>query len=378
MMRLGNAMNIAFLMQDVGAMFGAERATLDLVSRLRKAGEDACVLLIDEQRLGLGRSDLRDALSAAGVPFMRLPTSHPFSPDLVRQLRKTAADSKTRIVHAVGPKATLHAYLAFRSTDARLFSTVHGWLFRRDPKERFYEWLERRMLKRYDRVIVLSSFYHEILLKKGFQPDRVVLIPSGLDVGSLVSEEEAKSSLSSVNSFTVGTIGRLSTEKNPVMFLRAARDILERGAQVRFIVAGEGPERARLEQLVEKWGLSESVRMPGYLPVRDFMKQVSVLVQCSFIENLPYSIMEAMAWCRPVVATAVGGVPELIEEGKTGFLVPPDDHEALANRLCVISSWPRLIEEMGTAGRRKVEREFTLQTSVERHRELYASRGGFH
>lgn len=370
-------MNIAFLMQDVGAMFGAERATLDLVTRLRKAGEDAGVLLIDERRLRLGRSDLRDALSAAGVPLIRLPTSHPFSPDLVRQLRKTAAEGNTHIVHAVGPKATLHAYLAFRNTDTRLFGTVHGWLFRRDPKERFYEWLERRMLKRYDCVIVLSSFYRAILLKNGFQPDRVVLIRSGLDVESLVSEEEAKSSLSSANPFTVGTIGRLSAEKNPVMFLRAARVLLERGVQIRFIVAGEGPERAKLDQLVEKWGLSESVRMPGYLSVRDFMKQVNVLVQCSFIENFPYSIMEAMAWRRPVVATAVGGVPELIEEGKTGFLVPPDDHEALANRICEMAFWPRLIEEMGAAGRRKMEREFALRTSVERHRELYASRGGF-
>ena len=234
------------------------------------------------------------------------------------------------------------------------------------------------MLKRYDRVIVLSSFYNEYLLTKGFPRDRLVRIPSGIDTESVVSEAEARRSLAHVDSFVVGAIGRLSTEKNLVMLLRAAREMAKRGTRVRFVIAGEGPERARLEHLVEVWGLSGSVRILGYLAAGEFMKQVSVLVQCSFIENLPYSIMEAMAWCRPVVATAVGGVPELIDEGKTGFLVPPDDHEALANRLCVISSWPRLIEEMGTAGRRKVEREFTLQTSVERHRELYASRGGFH
>ena len=376
MMRAGNPMNIAFLMQDVGAMFGAERATLDLVAGLRKSGEQVHVLLIDEKRLGLGQSDLRDAFAAAGVPFTRLPTSHPFSPALVRKIRKAATDSSAQVVHAVGPKATLHAYLAMRNTEVRLFSTVHGWLFRRDPKERFYEWLERKVLKRFDRVIVLSSFYDQHLARNGFRRDQVVHVPSGLDVESVVTEAEARRTLAGVDPFTVGTIGRLSTEKNHVMFLRAARDIAGRGAKIRFIVAGEGPERSKLERLVEEWGLSGVVRMPGYLSAGDFMRQVSVLIQCSFIENLPYSAMEAMAWCRPVVATNVGGLPDLIDEGKTGFLVPSDDHEALANRICAMSSWPRLIEEMGLAGRRKLETGFSLRRSVERHRELYASVSG--
>ena len=101
------------------------------------------------------------------------------------------------------------------------------------------------------------------------------------------------------------------------------------------------------------------------------MRQIHVLVQCSRIENLPYSLMEAMAWCRPVVATSVGGLPDLIDEGKTGFLVPSNDHEALANRLCEMSAWPRLVEEMGLAGRRKLEREFSIGQMMTRHRELY-------
>lgn len=366
-------MNVAFLMQDVGIMYGAERVTMDLVTRLRKSGEQVHVLLIDEERLRLEKSDLRDALSAAGVPYTLLRTSRAFSPALVHRIRAAADDCGAHIVHTVGPKATFHAYFAIRNTKRPLFSTVHGWLFRHDAKERVYEWLERKILKRFDRVIVLSSYYDTYLLKAGFRREQVVHIPSGLDVDSAVTVEEARRALASSDSFTVGTIGRLSTEKNHVMLLRAAKEVAARGFKVRFLIAGEGPERSKIERLIDEWGLAGSVGMPGYLSVEQFMRQVHVLVQCSFIENLPYSVMEAMAWCRPVLATAVGGVPDLVNEGKTGFLVPSDDYEALANRICEMSSWPRLIEEMGLAGRRKMENEFSVQRSVERHRVLYAA-----
>lgn len=368
-------MNVAFLMQDVGIMFGAERATVDLATRLKGAGDDVRVLLIDEDRLRLEKSDLRDALSAAGVPYKLLRTAGAFSPELVRRIRAAAEECGARIVHTIGPKATFHAYFAIRGSGRLLFSTVHGWLFRRDAKERLYEWTERKILKRFDRVIVLSSYYEDLLLNAGFCWERVVRIPSGFDAGAAVKPEEAKRALASTEPFTVGTIGRLSTEKNHEMLLRAAREVTARGFKVRFLIAGTGPERAKLEQLIEDWGLSDSVRMPGYLPVEQFMRQVHVLVQCSFIENLPYSIMEAMAWCRPVLATAVGGIPDLVEEGKTGFLVPPNDHEALANRICEMSSWPRMVEAMGEAGRRKVESDFSPQRSVEQLRALYAAMG---
>jgi len=366
-------MNIAFLMQDVGAMYGAERATVDLMSGLRKSGECVHVLLIDEERLGLEKSDLRDALAAADIPFTSLSTDRAFSPALARRIRESTRNVCAHVVHTIGPKATFHGFFAIHNSDIRLVSTVHGWLFRHDPKERVYEWLERNILKRYDRVIVLSSYYRDYLLNSGFNMNRVVHIASGLNVGSLVSLEEARNSLPVAQPFTIGMIGRLSAEKNHGMFLRAAKEIVGRGIKCRFVIAGSGPECVRTNDLIQRMGLEPFVQLCGYLPVDQFMRQVHVLVQCSRIENLPYSILEAMAWCRPVVATDVGGLPDLIDEGKTGYLVRSNDHEALANRLCEISAWPRLVEEMGLAGRRKLESEFTIEQTVRRHQELYKS-----
>ena len=366
-------MKITFLMQDIGVMYGAERATLDLLTRLQKSGEPVNVLLIDEERLGLERSDLRDALTGAGIPYIRLQTTVAFSPSLIRRIRRAAEESRADVVHTIGPKATFHGFFAIRGTRIRLVSTVHGWLFRRDPKEFFYEWLERKILRHFDRVIVLSSYYRDYLLTCGFKRDRVVHIPSGLDAEAIVSREEARESLASISPFTVGMMGRLSAEKNHPMFLRAAKQVADRGVKIRFLIAGTGPERFRIEQSIQELGLSDSVQMGGYLPVGQFMRQVHVLVLCSRIENLPYSVMEAMAWCRPVVATAVGGLPDLVDEGKTGYLLPSEDDEALASRLCEIAVWPRWAEEMGRAGRQKLENEFAVERMGQQHRDLYVS-----
>lgn len=365
-------MNITFLMQDIGTMYGAERATFELLTHLKRAGEQVHVLLIDEERLCLERSDLRDSLASAGISYTLLQTATAFSPSLIRRIRNAAEESGANIVHTIGPKATFHGFFAIRGTGIRLVSTMHGWLFRRDPKERLYEWIEQRILRRFDRVIVLSSYYRNYLIEMGFRHEQVVHIPSGLDVESVVTLDEARQTPASAEPFTVGTIGRLSAEKNLDMLLRAARIVMDRGIGARFLMAGKGPERSRLEQMVEEWGLGGSVRLPGYLPVEQFMRQVHVLVQCSRIENLPYSVMEAMAWCRPVVATAVGGLPDLVDEGKTGYLVPSNDHEALANRLCEMSAWPRLVKEMGLGGRRKLETDFGLVRQIERHASLYS------
>ena len=366
-------MKITFLMQDIGAMYGAERATLDLLKRLQKSGEQVDVLLIDEERLGLERSDLRNALTGAGISYIRLRTAVAFSPSLIRRIRWAAEKSRADIVHTIGPKATVHGFFAIRGTPIRLVSTVHGWLFRRDPKEFFYEWLERKILRHFDRVIVLSSYYRDSLLSCGFKRDRVVHIPSGLDAEAMISLEEARESLASISPFTVGMMGRLSAEKNHFMFLRAAKQVADRGVKIRFLMAGNGPERFRIEQSIRELGLSSFVQLEGYLPVDRFMRQVHVLVLCSRIENLPYSVMEAMAWCRPVVVTAVGGLPDLVDEGKTGYLLPSEDDEALANRLCEIAARPQWVEEMGLAGREKLENEFAIERMGQQHLDLYAS-----
>jgi len=357
-------MRIAFLLQDTGRIYGAERATLDLARGLRSAGVEVAAWLIEESRLGLEKSELKTAILEAGLECSALPVHSAFSRDLLRMLREKAGREKPDVLHTIGPKATVHAAWALRGR-VPLVTTVHGWLFRPDLKERFYEWLELRAFRRFDRVITLSRHYEQWLAAR-VGAGRVVRIPSGFDARSVAAVGDRGH-----QPMTFGMLGRLSWEKNHELFFRAARRLQDDKASARFLVAGEGMERPRLEALRAGLGLESAVEMAGYVASEEFFRQVHVLVQCSRMENLPYSIMEAMARERPVLATRVGGLPDLVEDGVTGFLVEPGDDAALADRMRKLSDDPDLALRMGKAGRAKLQQEFAPEACIKQHLELY-------
>lgn len=361
-------MNIVFLIQDTGRLYGAQQATLDLAAGLREAGEQVRVLLMAETRLGRTEEDLRQALTAAGLPITVLPVAARFSPSLVRRVREELQRSEAEILHMVGYKADLHgAWAAAGGRRIPAVSTVHGWLFRPDRKERFYGWLNLYALRRLSRVITLSRYYEDLLLGFRIPRDRLVRIASGFDARPLAGVPAPSSP-----DPTFGLIGRLSWEKHQALFLHAARRALDRGLRARFLVAGEGPDRPALEQLVDRLQLRGAVELAGHLPREEFLARVHVVTLCSRIENLPYSVMEAMACGRPVLATEVGGLPDLVEHGRTGWLVPGDDLEALADAMRAASDAGERARR-GEAGRQKLLREFAPARAIAAHQDLYRS-----
>lgn len=360
-------MNVVYLLQDSTRIYGLERATLDLLKGLSGGAVSPFVLLMRETRLS-GESALAPAMTALGIEHEALTVRSRFSRELVRSIRDRLVSRRANVLHAAGFKADTHAGLAARwGAVCPVVSTVHGWLGRPDLKERFYGWLDRRALARFDRVIALSRYYEKLLASRGVPPARLTRIPSGLDLETL-GEVPAPA-----GPFTVGILGRLSWEKNHAMFLRAAERSMRSGSSTRFLIAGDGPDRGAIEAEIAQRGLQEHVRLAGYMAREDFFAAAQVMTLTSRIENLPYTVMEAMAWRRPVVATAVGGLPDLVDDGRTGYLVPSDDDAALAAAFARLADDPALRDRLGAAGRRKLEAEFTLSHMVRQHEDLYRS-----
>ena len=366
-------MKIAFLMQDTGTVYGAERATLDLAEGLRgRPGYDVHLLLIQEQRLGLSRSGLREALAARSLGFTSLPTDRSFSWRLVRAIRGELGNVRADVLHAVGYKADVHGGLAAAwGRRVPVVATVHGWLFRADVKERFYGWLDLQSLRRFTKVVALCRSYEELLVRRGIARERIIRIPSGIDAEKIVSRDRAESSLQKPRPFTAGMLGRLSEEKNHEMFLRAARCLLDAGCDARFLIAGEGPLRGRLEEKVRRLGLERSVQFLGYVDRDDFMEEIHALVVCSMIESLPYSVMEAMAWFRPVIATRVGGLPDLVEGVGAGYLVEKNDQASLVRCMTELAGNPDLRHRLGMRARTGLEQRFSLGTMLDTYVRLY-------
>lgn len=362
-------MRVTLLMQDTRTLYGAERSTVQLARGLKGAGAEVRVLLLEEARLGGSEgSELAEALgSVAEVRGVKVEGR------LSRAARdeiRAAMEEWGGVLHSTGYKADVHAVWASEpeegGTGGRfpVVSTVHGWLFRRDLKEWAFREANVRALRRCARVVALSEFYERYLRRRGLRPLQLALEPP--PYGGAMPEAEVRGALwEGEGPMRFGMLGRLSEEKDPVLFLKALRRLEKRldgegdGHRWEAVLAGEGRMRARLERLIRKWGLERRVRLAGRMESGAFFRGCHVLVQCSRVENRPLSVLEAMAWGRPVAATRAGGLPELVRDGAAGngALTKRGDARGLAE---VLEAWlknPAEARAAGERGRRMLERE---------------------
>lgn len=164
-------------------------------------------------------------------------------------------------------------------------------------------------------------------------------------------------------------VGRLAAVKGLPILLDAVARLAKDRPDVKLVVAGDGPDRATLEAQAAKLGVSARVEFRGYqsqAQVRDLLGRTDVFVMASFAEGVPVVLMEAMAAGVPVVATQIAGVPELVEDGVSGFLVPPGESHQLAEKAGMLLDDADLRNRFGAAGRAKVEREFDIATEADR------------
>ena len=369
-------MRVVFLLQDRRSLYGAEQATIQLVSGLSAAGVEVRVILLREVRLGPGDSPLAAAFRSV-VPVEEMPVEGRLSRSAVKGIRRLMQEWGADVLHSTGYKADVHAGLAAKW--GRLFpivATVHGWLFRWRFKERLFQWLDIRALRRFSRVLVMSGFYEQYLRRRGFHPLQLARIPIGVKAEELAPRREARRLWESPDAvFTFGMLGRLSEEKNHGLLLKAAvrlrRDMDASPRPWRIVIAGEGPLRKQLKRRIRQLQLEDRVQLAGHLGSAEFFRRVHVLVQCSKVENQPMSVMESMAWMRPAVVTRAGGLPELVEDGETGLIVPAGSSRGLAAAMkdCLIA--PAKAQAAGLRARARVEEHYSYETMIRDHIGVY-------
>ena len=174
--------------------------------------------------------------------------------------------------------------------------------------------------------------------------------------------------------WVIGTVGRLSEEKRHVDLLKAFAIVLRKFPKATLLIVGDGYLRSYLEDLSVKLNISDSVNFVGFQEnVFRFLTNIDVFVLPSRTEGAGISILEAMAVGLPIVATKVGGIPEVVTDNITGLLVNPYDISNLAKAISKLLSKPELIISMGENGREKVFREFDPKRFVDQHEHIYKS-----
>jgi glycosyltransferase involved in cell wall biosynthesis len=227
--------------------------------------------------------------------------------------------------------------------------------FRGDLRVRALRGARNFALRRAARVLCPSRYLAELAAGWGVDPGRVTVVENATpELGVLPSRAEARGSLGIEGPMLVSA-GRLSAAKALDVALRA----LAAAEGVTLVVAGDGPERESLERLAAELGLAERVRFVGPLP-RDEVLALYVAADAALLssawENFPHSVVEALAVGTPVISTAVGGVPEVVEDGVNGLLVPSGDVDALAGAIRRLTAEPGLRERLAAAAAPSVER----------------------
>lgn len=298
----------------------------------------------------------------------------------IRYLAAVIRQLNIPLVHVHGAKAGLVGRIAARLSGVRgVIYTVHNSIFYED----WVAW-KRWLLTRAEvqlrflttRIITVSEYLRrELIEREGIEKHRVVTVHNGIDitpfhgdraVGMAVRRELGIPEDAPV----VGTVARLAPQKGVTYLIKALARLRNYLPSVRGVVVGDGPLREDLEREASEYAVP--VTFTGYYAdIPASLASFDVVAIPSVTEGLSLSVLEAMASARPVVAAAVGGLPEVILEGRTGLLVPPRDPEALSTALYRLLTRPAEAGRMGTAGRERVRQSFTLEKMVNRTREIY-------
>lgn len=209
--------------------------------------------------------------------------------------------------------------------------------------------------------------------ERGLPVEKVVVVPNG------VRDDPARARpMSSPGSFKVGTLGRLSRLKGVHHLIVATSRLAASGVPVSVAIAGDGSEADALREMASSAGMVDSVRFEGFVPderAGEFLAGLDVFVLASHTEGLPFTVMEAMRAGLPIVASRVGGVPEMVEDGVSGILYEPGDEVALAAALERLWRDPEMARRLGTAARRRYEERFTLEAMHEGIRHAFIAGG---
>jgi glycosyltransferase involved in cell wall biosynthesis len=232
-------------------------------------------------------------------------------------------------------------------------------------------WFTRLLYnRRVDGVVAISRVIMNLLIEAGVEPERIRLIHSGIDPQRF--DRWADGSASTEYEAVVGIIASLEERKGHRYLLEAAAMLKRRGHKIKYLVAGEGPVRRQLEDRVKVLNLEDEVCFCGFVSdAPAFLSQIDIFILPSLYEGLGVAVLEAMAAGKPVIASRVGGLPELIADGETGLLVAPKNTEGLAQAIARLAGEKSLAREMGQRGAERARASFSLEKMASRNEAYY-------
>jgi glycosyltransferase involved in cell wall biosynthesis len=346
---------------DIG---GQERALYLLVRGLDRRFQSDVVSLAE------GGFWARE-IEKLGIPVLTLPRRRSWDLGRLFRLVRHLRQRRPALVYSLGFAANTYGRIA--GLCARVPRMVTGWRgLEASPRRRLIELLLARST---DRVVCNSkAVIDDVLSHYPIPPERAVLIVNGVDPVDVAPDERARARAewaAGPATLVVGSVARLSEDKNPMLFLATAARVQAIRPDILFVLVGGGPLGGRVEASAVAQGLKNLRLLGERSDARRLYPGFDVFILTSHREGMPNAVLEAMAAGIPCVATSVGGSREVVLDGTTGFLVRPGDAEGLSARILELAASSDLRKNLGSAGSARARREYSPEKMVREHEALF-------
>lgn len=369
---------VVTLVDYLSSVGGAEHLALLIATRLdpKRFESILCISRWPHQvRVGPNSSTEKalELIDAAGVRFLGLKRQHKVDPRALALLGRFLRRERIDVLHAHKFGSNVWGTLVGRMAHVPvILAHEHTWSYEGQPLRRF---LDRELIARgATRFIAVSREDRRRMTEvEGIDPSRTLFVPNGVPPSPPPRGRNVRAELGiEPDAPVVGAVGVHRPQKALHVLLHASSILAEKWPGLQVLIVGDGPERETLERLARELGVTDTVRFVGNRSdVPDVLRALDIAVCCSDFEGSPLAVMEYMDAGLPVVATAVGGVPDLIEPGVHGLLVPPRDPSALAEAISELLGDPGRARTMGARGRERRRTEFDIDVLVHRLEDLY-------
>lgn len=344
---------------------GGQRQSLYLVKELKRRGQPVFFVVQP-------KSPLHKKAAAAGIPIFPLRIRHEF--DLFSVLRLALAMRRKNCLlahfHDAHSVSIGSAAAALARVPLRIISRRVDFPLKKNVLSRL------KYIKNIDVVVAISEGVKKVLEEGGLSPERVEVIPSGIDFSpyeEFSSSPYLRQEFSfSPEDYLVGMVAHLADHKGHKYLIRASKILKEQAPKIKIIIVGEGPLRIELDKEARDSKVEDIIFFLGFREdIPRILSSLDLFVLSSYLEGLGSSILDAMACGLPVVATRAGGIPEVVVHRKTGLLVPPRNPQALAKAILKLYNDRELASRLGERGYEVVRQKFSVQSMTEKMIQLY-------
>lgn len=342
---------------------GQERRVLAEMIGMRERGHRLLLATRASAQLG-------ERARAAGIEVVTLPFAGKFHPPTIRGLVRLIRERNIELVSTHSGIDSWVGGIAARLAGVKLVRTRHLDLPLKRRWYNFVHYLPHAL------VSCGETMRGHLVEGCGFPASEVVSIPTGIDFARFApsrSREDVRAALGFGDETVILMVGVIRAVKRHEIALRALAQLCATHPSVRLVLAGEGPMRAAMESLAQTLGLGDAITFLGHRDdVPDLMAASDVLLLTSRSEGVPQAVTQGLGLGMPVVATAVGGVPELVIDQQTGLLVPPENVEAVVAALARLIEAPAFARQLGEAGAKHVRAHFSSAAMLDATEQLYA------